>query len=237
MPSTRKRGLSFRSYVSTGALLHRGHTLPPSNPLQPLICTVCHFCALDGSGLLQHLHDSAHCYRIVNADQGPPISRNDHDYPDDDNILPFAGDDSTTVLQEDPYESDSSHVTVNNPNEEPHACALSHQVLHWSSSSDEDDNDIDLHDEDQQEEEASVLANIYEFHEETDFPCSPDDAAHVFLADLCCRIRAPLYAYDEILKWGTGVISLGVSLPYQCPYIQASNLQFAELTSPYSSLP
>jgi hypothetical protein len=46
-------------------------------------------------------------------------------------------------------------------------------VLHWSSSNDEDDNDIDLHDGDREEEEASVLANIYEFHEETDFPSSP----------------------------------------------------------------
>jgi hypothetical protein len=61
------------------------------------------------------------------------------------------------------------------------------------------------------------LANIYEFHEETDFPSSPDDAAHVFLADLCRRIRAPLYAYDEILKWAQESYLSGYRFPTNAP--------------------
>jgi hypothetical protein len=146
MPSARKRGLSFNSYVSTGAsYLCRGCTLPHDHnrssppPLLPFICTVCNFHALDQSGLLQHLHDSTHCYTIVNADQSP---FNGDDDCSDNNCLPSNVEDSTVDIEEEHYESDGTHVSVANPNEEPGSSAFSSVLLvNWSSSS-EDDNDI-----------------------------------------------------------------------------------------------
>lgn len=76
-------------------------------------------------------------------------------------------DDSSVVLDEH-YHSDDSHISDINPNEEPCAHqALSHlAVLNWSSSS-EDDNDHDLKDK-KEEIDHSVSFNISDFHEETD---------------------------------------------------------------------
>jgi hypothetical protein len=58
---------------------------------------------------------------------------------------------------------------------------------------------------------------MLEFREETVFPSSPDDAAHVFLADLCHCIGAPLYAYDEILKWAQESYLSGYHFPTNAP--------------------
>ena len=57
--------------------------------------------------------------------------------------------------------------------------------------------------EDDDVEEQVVVTKTghkYEYYDQEDFPTLPDDTAHVSLADLCRRIRAPLYAYDEILQ-------------------------------------
>ena len=136
--------------------------------------------------MLQHLHDSAHCYRIVNADQCPTSigSINDHDDP---NNLSFHGEDSTVVLEEH-YESDGTHDSVDIPNKEPGACALSHVVLNWSSSS-EDDNDIDG--EDDNEEEASVLASIYGFMKRLIFPVHQKMLPTFFLLTCAATSRPP----------------------------------------------
>ena len=53
----------------------------------------------------------------------------------------------------------------------------------------------------------------YEYYDQEDFPTLPDDTAHVSLADLCRRIRAPLYAYDEILQWAQEAHLSGYCFP------------------------
>ena len=62
-----------------------------------------------------------------------------------------------------------------------HAHAFSH-LIDWSNtSSDSEDDD----DEDNEEEMASKSKDEkYEYYKEKDFPASPDDTAHVFLAGL-----------------------------------------------------
>jgi hypothetical protein len=122
--------------------------------LLPFICTVCNFHALDQSGLLQHLHDSTHCYTIVNADQSP---FNGDDDCSDNNCLPSNVENSTVDIEEEHYKSDGTHVSVANPNEEPGSSAfISVLLVNWSSSS-EDDNDIGGNDND--DEQSSNLAN------------------------------------------------------------------------------
>jgi hypothetical protein len=49
----------------------------------------------------------------------------------------------------------------------------------------------------------------YEFYDENNFPSGVDDVVHVELADLCRRIKAPLFAYNEILRW----LGMGESIP------------------------
>ena len=93
-----------------------------------------------------------------------------------------------------------------------HARAFNH-IVDWSNSSSEDE-------EEEAEEEEQIVAkkdHKYEYYDQKDFPASPDDAAHVFLADLCHRIRAPLYAYDEILQWAQEAHLSGYRFPTNAP--------------------
>jgi hypothetical protein len=48
---------------------------------------------------------------------------------------------------------------------------------------------------------SSRTGDKYEYCDLKESLISPDDNVHVMLADLCHRIRAPLYAYDDILRW------------------------------------
>ena len=75
-------------------------------------------------------------------------------------------------------------------------------MIDWYNISENDDED-DVDELDSAEEQVVPKSNAkYQYYDQNDFPASPDDTAHVFLADLCHRIHAPLYAYDEILQWG-----------------------------------
>jgi hypothetical protein len=98
------------------------------------------------------------------------------------------------VLAGDRYDSDGEEAI---PDGVPRARTLSH-MINWNSSSEEEEEE-----EDEEEQVAAMKNNDdkYEYYDENEYPASPDDAAHVFLADLCRRIGAPLYAYDEILQW------------------------------------
>jgi hypothetical protein len=90
-------------------------------------------------------------------------------------------------------------------------------LMGWSNSSDEEE---DEEEEDDVVEEQVVVTDQgdkYEYYDQNDFPMLPDDTAHVYLADLCRRIRAPLYAYDEILQWAQEAHLSGYRFPTNAP--------------------
>jgi hypothetical protein len=71
-----------------------------------------------------------------------------------------------------------------------------------------DDDDYDDYDDDDGDDVDEELLPVstrngdkYEYCDQKHSLTAPDDTVHVLLADLCRRIRAPLYAYDEILEW------------------------------------
>jgi hypothetical protein len=76
------------------------------------------------------------------------------------------------------------------------------------------DSAVDTSDEEQY---ADTSLNGYEFYEETSFPAGVDDVVHVGLADLCHRIKAPLYTYNEILRWAQDANIQGYSFPIDAP--------------------
>ena len=87
-------------------------------------------------------------------------------------------------------------------------------LMDWSNSSkEEEDDDDDI------EEQVVVTekGDKYEYYDQKDFPTLPDDTAHVSLANLCRHIRAPLYAYDEILQWAQEAHLSGYRFPTNAP--------------------
>jgi hypothetical protein len=60
--------------------------------------------------------------------------------------------------------------------------------------------------------------NGYEFYEKISFPSGVNDVVHVGLANLCCRIKAPLYAYNKILQWAQSAYVQGYSFPTDAPH-------------------
>jgi hypothetical protein len=57
----------------------------------------------------------------------------------------------------------------------------------------------------------------YELYDEKTFPSRVDDIVHVELADLCRRIKAPLFAYNKILRWAQNARGQGYSFPVEAP--------------------
>jgi hypothetical protein len=57
----------------------------------------------------------------------------------------------------------------------------------------------------------------YEFYDENNFPSGVDDVVHVELANLCCWIKAPLFAYNKILRWAQNAKGQGCSFPIKAP--------------------
>jgi hypothetical protein len=57
----------------------------------------------------------------------------------------------------------------------------------------------------------------YEFYNDTTFPSGVDDVVHVALASLCHKIKAPQYAYDDILRWAQHSQALGYSFSSEAP--------------------
>jgi hypothetical protein len=205
MPSGRKRCFTLPANAIVGVSSQR-HWQQQDNPtIQPpqlFVCLVCHFHALDASGLIQHLSDSMHC-----SSSGPFIPSIDMDADIDSN-------NNNIMLDEKSSGADVAGGYDSNGKEEvpdqlvPRARALSH-MIDWSSSSEEEG---DVNNDDEQQD-STKNNNKYEYYDEKDFPASPDDTAHVFLADLCRRIQAPLYAYDEILRWAQEAHLSGYQFP------------------------
>jgi hypothetical protein len=92
--------------------------------------------------------------------------------------------------------------------------------INWDTTASNSDSDSD-----QEPTEAPLAAttNIHEQYEleevdeHDEFPATVDDQVHVFLADLCRRIQAPLYAYDEILQWAQEAKLSGYTFPTTAP--------------------
>ena len=76
----------------------------PSQLHQPFVCHVCHFSALDNSGLLQHLSVSPHCSMSA-ADGCPSICIND-----DFNDNAMLDDDSLVGISAHGYKSNASDL-------------------------------------------------------------------------------------------------------------------------------
>ena len=168
---------------------HPPHLSQPPHP--PFVCHVCHFSSLDNSGLLQHLAVSQHCSTMMGSTCINDVGEKDDS---DTNVLLDVDDASMGS-------SDHGH-TSDGPDLVSRARSLSH-MIDWYNISENDDKD-DVHELDSAEEQVVPKsdAKYQYFEDQNDFPASPDDTAHVFLADLCRQIRAPLYVYDEILQWG-----------------------------------
>jgi hypothetical protein len=60
-------------------------------------------------------------------------------------------------------------------------------------------------------------AGKYEFVAEHKFPANVDDEVHVELVQMCRRIGAPLYAYNNILKWAQEAHVKGYTFPLTAP--------------------
>jgi hypothetical protein len=57
----------------------------------------------------------------------------------------------------------------------------------------------------------------YEFYDEKTFPSGVDDVVYVELSNLCCQIKAPLFAYNKILRWAQNAKGQGYSFPVEAP--------------------
>jgi hypothetical protein len=97
-----------------------------------------------------------------------------------------------------------------------------------SASSHRDDSELSANLSDESDSSGSESSpNKYEFFEETYFPTYVDDVVHKGLVDLCWHIKAPLYAYNEILHWAQDDKVQGYSLPLEYPHYSTfmSNLK------------
>ena len=213
MPSGRKRVFASRPSIASLGVSSKRPQRPTDNPhghpRQHFVCHVCHFHALDASGLLQHASVSTHCSQTFNSNssilagienvdepQFPPMDINSDNDFDNDGFLDESSSRDGELLR-DGNDGDGGEEAM--PDMVVRARALSH-MTNWSCSSDEEASDEA--DDDEEEQEAATKNNDkYEYYEEKDFPASPDDNAHVLLADLCRRLRTPLYGYDKILRW------------------------------------
>jgi hypothetical protein len=77
-------------------------------------------------------------------------------------------------------------------------------LLMYGSNSSEEEEEEEEEDDVEEQVVGTKKGDNYEYYDHKDFPTLPDDTAHVSLADLCRRIRAPLYAYDGNFAMGTG---------------------------------
>jgi hypothetical protein len=140
------------------------------------------FSSLDNSGLLQqHLSVSPHCSMLGSMCINDLPEDND-DY--NNNVM--LDDYSLVGISAHGYNSNAPDLVGVS-----HARSLTH-MIDWYNISENDDKD-DVDELDLAEEQ--VLPNSdakYQYYDQNDFPASPDDTAHVFLADMCRQICAPL---------------------------------------------
>jgi hypothetical protein len=204
---------------------------------------------MDAYDLSTDLWDNNYCSNEKNSNAPPAAAaRLDHS-----NILGYAsstGDEECHPKEGDSfmYESDDAGSENNNsaslgkPKAESSGGGGSN-----SSSANDDDGDssltsasgqcnlYDSADTSDEEHDSDTSRNGYEFYEEANFPTGVDDVVHVSLADLCHRIKAPLYAYNKILRWAQDANAQGYSFPINAPQYSTfiSNLKKRLLVKDY----
>jgi hypothetical protein len=204
MPSGRKKRC-FTRWAPSQRHRQQPDNLPIQQPKHPFVCRVCHFHAFDASGLRQHLSNSMHCSSSRHSILSLDIDADDNCNHNSNNMV-LLDEDSSGGDIADEYKSDSQQEEEV-VDELLRACALSH-TIDWSTSSEEEEEEVN---DDDQQQLLTKNNDKYEYYNEKDFPASPDDTAHVYLADLCRRIWAPLYAYDEICSGHRRPILAGIA--------------------------
>jgi hypothetical protein len=128
-----------------------------SPPHQPFVCRVCHFLALDSSGLLQHLSDSLQCsvsLRFIptgnpseNGDGLPSVNTILNDVDEEEIYDICNGMDSSSEQAAHAYDSDPEEDISNGVS---HAHAFNHISRDWSNSRSKEE------EEEEAEEECSM---------------------------------------------------------------------------------
>ena len=180
-------------------------------PLPPFACGKCGFQGMDAYDLSCHLRDNNYCGAgnvaafATASNTASSTILEDSSSSGDDNEPPLEEGDSF-MYNDDPSLENNKVARLGQPKIGIDSGSLSshdngHVTSVSSASSHCDVSELSDHSSDYSESVGSESPNEYEFYEETSFPAGVDDVVHVGLVDLCRRIKAPLYAYNEILHW------------------------------------
>jgi hypothetical protein len=196
---------------------------------------------LDAYDLSFHLRDNSYCVSTTtvsafaaaahpSSNLGDSISSGDDisSRPEEGDSFMYGDDPSLDTnnvahLGQPKIGSDSSRSSAASSSTPGDATSVS------SASSHHDDSELSaiLVSDESDSSGSESSPNEYEFIEETSFPTCVDDVVHVGLVDLCRRIKAPLYAYNEILHWAQDAKVQGYSFPLEAPHYSTfmSNLK------------
>jgi hypothetical protein len=131
------------------------------------------------------------------------------------------GDDSSCPPKEGDffmYEGNDEDSAISLSDNDPSGGSKSSSQASLSSASCNFDvsSPADSNEDDDADSDTSL--DGYEFYDEKTFPSGvDDDVVHVELADLCRRIKAPLFAYNKILRWAQNAKGQGYSFPIEVP--------------------
>lgn len=222
-----KRRLAYRNRHK-GAKRDRHPAAQPPEPASPFLCGTCGYQGIDAYDISTHLRDSStYCGSTTNITEVSAAAPSSP--PDDSSCPPEEGD---SFMYEDENDDEDIEHSVSPENASSAGGGESSSLLGSVSSASlsspadtigaDDDSDTSLKSDDsdtavKDDESDTGLVNVYEFYEEESFPSGVDDVVHVELADLCRRIRAPLYAYNEILRWAQNAKGQGYSFPVDAP--------------------
>jgi hypothetical protein len=114
---------------------------------------------------------------------------------DDDSLCPPEEDDSFKYKGND----DESAISLSDNNPSGGSISSSQASLSSASSHFDVSSLPDSIEDDNADADSHTSFDGCEFYDEITFPSSVDNVVHVELADLCCWIKAPLFAYNKIL--------------------------------------
>jgi hypothetical protein len=178
----------------------------PEPAPSPFLCGKCGFQGLDAYDISMQLHNNIYCCNITNNTMTVPaatsITRVDSSRPEEGDSYMY-----------DDYDGSSSEDIISCASPLGRYKTSGKSCGSKSSSSHDDDGDGSLSSSSTNhlnifdsfdpgdKEDSDTSCNGYEFYEEKSFPAGVNDVVHVGLAKLCCKIKAPLYVYNEILRW------------------------------------
>lgn len=212
--------------------------------VSPFACSKCGYQGMDAYDLSSHLRDNNYCGSNVapfaTASNGIPSTFSEDSSSSGDDIASrpeegdsFMYDDNS----DDPSLANNKVARLGQPKIGSDSGSVSssfttddngHVTSFDDISFEHDRSDLsDYCSSDELNSVGSKSLNGYEFYEETSFPAGVDDVVHVGLVDLCRRIKAPLYAYNEILHWAQDAKVQGYSFPPDAPHYSSfmSNLK------------